>query len=342
MRYRLLTRVLAGGAAAILAAGCTMGKQDAPPLTGPSEMGTSIAVAITPDTLPQDGASQSLVTVTARDANGQPVRSLSLRAEILVGGSPIDFGSLSARNLVTGSDGRATLVYTAPPAPAGPATDPFILVEIGVTPLGTDYANAFRRIAAVRLVPTGVIVPPDGLVPAFTMTPGAPLESDAIFFDASTSRSNSSNPITTYAWDFGDGRNASGRTATHSYSTAGNYVVSLTVGDSYGRTASTARQITVGGAVRPTASFIFSPSPSQLNQPVHFNATASTATAGRRIVSYTWDFGEGTVRTTSDPRIDFTYTLARTYVVSLIVTDDTGKTSLPATQSVSPAPLPLR
>ena len=68
---------------------------------------------------------------------------MSLRSEIFVGGVRADFGSLSARNLVTDSDGRATLVYTAPAAAGGPAVDTGTIVDIVVTPIGCE----FRRTA---------------------------------------------------------------------------------------------------------------------------------------------------------------------------------------------------
>ena len=95
---------------------CTLKKQETPSLTGPSELGTSVTINVTPDVLSQDGASQSLVTITVRDQNGQPVRNQSLRAEIFINGLIVDFGTLSARNVVTDANGRATLVYTAPPS----------------------------------------------------------------------------------------------------------------------------------------------------------------------------------------------------------------------------------
>ena len=148
-----------------------MKNQEAPPLTGPSELGTSISVGVAPDVLTQDGGSQSLVTVIAYDKNGKPLRNVSLRSEIVVGGVIADFGTLSARSIVTGTDGRATLVYTAPAAPAGPAVDNGTTVSISVTPLGTDYANSLARFATIRLVPSGVVVPPDGLQPYFTLSP---------------------------------------------------------------------------------------------------------------------------------------------------------------------------
>ena len=55
-----------------LASACTMKDQDAPPLTGPSEFAQSIDITVSPDVLPQDGASQSFITVTALDPNAQP------------------------------------------------------------------------------------------------------------------------------------------------------------------------------------------------------------------------------------------------------------------------------
>src|SRR5262245_30341212 len=122
-------RLFATAGALALVGACTMKSQEAPPLTGPSELAQSIGVSVSPDVLAQDGASQSLVTITARDAGAQPIRNLTLRAEIRVGGTAVDFGSLSAKSLVTSGDGRATVVYTAPPAPAV-TTDDFTIVDI--------------------------------------------------------------------------------------------------------------------------------------------------------------------------------------------------------------------
>ena len=94
-----------------------MNDQEPPPIAGPSEFAQSVGVSVCPDSLPQDGASQSHVTVTARDANSLPMRNLS-SASKCGWGTPIDFGSFSARSIVTGVDGRATFVYTAPPRQA--------------------------------------------------------------------------------------------------------------------------------------------------------------------------------------------------------------------------------
>jgi PKD repeat protein len=305
---------------------CTMKSQEAPPLAGPSEFGTSISITVSPDLLTQDGASQSLVTITARDPNGAPVRNVSLRAEIAVGGVRADFGTISARNLVTDSAGRATLVYTAPAIGNGPAVDTGTVVEILVTPVGTDYGNSATRSASIRLVPPGIVVPPDGLSPKFTFTPAAPTDHQGVLFDASTSTAPSNNPIAGYSWDFGDGATGSGITATHSYSAAGTYFVKLTVSDSIGRAASTAQSISIAAGTGPTVVFTFSPSAPQVGQIVNFNASATRPTAGRTISSYAWNFGDGDSKTTSAPQTTHDFQSAGAFTVTLVVTDDAGRT----------------
>ena len=58
MARRSFRLTLAAASLALLGA-CTVHKQDsAPALTGPSELGTSIVISVTPDVIAQDGASQ--------------------------------------------------------------------------------------------------------------------------------------------------------------------------------------------------------------------------------------------------------------------------------------------
>jgi len=324
---RSLLRPLSVAGLLALVAACTMKSQEAPPFAGPSELDTSIVVAVTPDSLTQDGASQSLITVTARDGNSNPVRNLTLRASMAVGGTPMDFGTLSARSIVTGSDGRATFVYTAP-AGAFVSSDDFILVDIIVTPIGSDFNNNRSRTASIRLFPPGIVRPPVDLVPEFTFTPTAPSEQQTVLFDASAS----TGAIVDYQWNFGDGGRASGRTASHRFTAAGTYIVSLTVADGYGSTQSTSKSVTVGAGTNPTAAFVFSPTNPFPAQDIFFNASASRAGPGRTIASYTWDFGDG--GTGSGPTPTHRYALAGGYNVTLVVTDDAGRTGT-VTQTVA-------
>src|SRR5262245_8661870 len=110
-----VSTLAAAAAAAFIFSGCTVHQTEAPPLTGPSEPALSLTVQATPDSLNQDGGSQSAIRVTARGPNGAPIAGLALRMDTMVNGVIADFGTLSSRSIVTGSDGVATTVFTAPP-----------------------------------------------------------------------------------------------------------------------------------------------------------------------------------------------------------------------------------
>jgi hypothetical protein len=102
----------------LLSAACTTSQQTVPPLAGPSEFALSLRVTATPDSISQDGASQSSIVVNAFDSNGK-ASPASRSAWTWRQRRLQDYGTLSARTIVTGTDGRATAVYTAPPAPSG-------------------------------------------------------------------------------------------------------------------------------------------------------------------------------------------------------------------------------
>lgn len=313
---------------------CTLKKQETPSLTGPSELGTSVRLSVSPDVLYLDGASQSIVTIQTFDANGQPMRNVSLRAEIFLNGTLVDFGTLSARNVVSDANGRASVVYTAPAS--GTNVDTFTTIQILVTPAGTDFANATARSVSIRLVPVGIVVPPDGMRPSFSVSNGSPTDHEPVLFTACTDPLNpcapANNPIATLSWDFGDGGHASGWTATHAFDSAGIFVVTLTITDAFDRSASSQRTMTVGAGANPTASFTVSPSAPTLNQNIFFNASASRPAPGRTIVSYAWDFGDGQRGTNA--QTSHAYSAAGSYIVTLVVTDDAGRTAV-TTQTVS-------
>jgi hypothetical protein len=57
----------------------------------------------------------------------------------------------------------------------------------------------------------------------------------ACSFDGSSS-TDSNSTLVSYAWNFGDGNAASGKTSSHTYTQSGTYTVSLTVTDNTGAT----------------------------------------------------------------------------------------------------------
>ncbi|RJS73446.1 PKD domain-containing protein, partial [Methanophagales archaeon] len=87
-------------------------------------------------------------------------------------------------------------------------------------------------------------------VASFSFSPSPPhnpVTGENITFDASASYDPDGGTITSYKWDFGDGsvEVADKATVTHSYSSEGNYVVTLTVTDDEGTTNTRSKLITV-------------------------------------------------------------------------------------------------
>lgn len=307
---------------AVALSSCTLKNADAPPLTGPSELGTAVQIQVSPDILQTDGGSQALVTMMVFNAKGEPVRNQSLRVEIFVNGIPTDLGALSAKNVVTDANGKATVVYTAPAVNTG-GVDGGLNVQIGVTPIGTDASSSIPRTVTVRLVPVGFVVPPSGLVPSFTNSPNSVRDHENMVFDASASKSTGLTPIAEYRWDFGDGTSGSGVIANHSFSAAGTYSVTLTIVDTLGRSASVTRAVTISAGLGPSAEIEFSPFNPQPGQLVVFTGAGSTGQPGRTIVSYEWSFGDGATATGVD--VSHIYTAPGTYVAVLKVTDNAGR-----------------
>ncbi len=77
----------------------------------------------------------------------------------------------------------------------------------------------------------------------------------------------------------------------------------------------------------PTASFTYSPAIPGPDDIITFDASTSFAPGGW-IVSYSWDFGDGIVTTTSNPIITHSYPIDGNYTVQLTVTDNGGLTDI--------------
>ena len=81
-------------------------------------------------------------------------------------------------------------------------------------------------------------------VAAFTYSPANPVVNQTLTFNASASY-DPDGFITGYEWQFDDGANATGEVVTHTYTSAGNYTVNLTVTDNATATNTTSKVIRV-------------------------------------------------------------------------------------------------
>jgi PKD repeat protein len=320
-RFTRVAAVFAAlGLCAVTAASCGIEKQGAPALAGPSEFGTSITVTATPDIVNRDGESQAVVTVTVRDAQGQPVAGLPLALSV----SPFNGGVLSAAQVTSGADGRASAVFTAPSL-----NTPVSTVTIGATPIGSNFDNAVMRSASVALAG------PAGATPSFTVAPANPQRFQLTTLDASATTLSGVACASNcqYSWRLGSEATLTGQTVNYRFQQEATYVVTLDVTSPGGVLTSTSRPVTVAAAPLPQVVITVSPTSPLIGQTVFLSGAASTASNGATIVEYTWDFGNG-APAASGVSATTTYSPDGTYVIRLTVRDSNGLVGT-ATQSVT-------
>ncbi len=191
---------------------------------------------------------------------------------------------------------------------------------------------------------------------AIIMAPGDGVVGQPVTFDASNSQST--NPILSYSWRFGDGTTANAVVANTTYHAPGVYNVILVLTDNLGLQGSANAQINIVGAegeetpvptVEPAPTAGTLPSPSinappdgKVGEPVTFDGSGSQP-GSFPIASYTWDFGDGSGG--DGATVTHVYNAAGTYQVTLTVTDEqgfanVGGVGIVITESEVPEPTP--
>jgi PKD repeat protein len=133
----------------------------------------------------------------------------------------------------------------------------------------------------------------------------------------------------TISWDFDDGSGESDdddETPDHTFDQAGNYTVTATVTDSSGRTVSDSILITVEPPPPPpplTRVNIIS-NDTEGVAPASFEFRARVV-GGIEPYTYSWDFGDGSGES-NERIVVHTFDQAGTYVVTVMVTDSSGRT----------------
>ncbi|MEO6329883.1 MAG: PKD domain-containing protein, partial [Ginsengibacter sp.] len=130
-----------------------------------------------------------------------------------------------------------------------------------------------------------------------------------------------SGNIDKWEWDFGDGITTTGYTARHIYDAAGNYNVSLRITNSFGCTKSITKPQYIKLNNGVLAHFNIQKS-NTCKAPATINFTNTSS--GSSLLSYQWDFGDGSGSTLANPA--HIYTKDGKYNVKLVVKNSTGCT----------------
>jgi gliding motility-associated-like protein len=124
---------------------------------------------------------------------------------------------------------------------------------------------------------------------------------------------NTNSGATSWTWDLGDGTSATDAAPTHTYSSSGDFDISLSL------TGGCMPHVVYDTATvyaPPTAGFVFAPETPTTRDQVAFTPTGTDATI------FNWDFGDGT--SIIDPNPTHQFLLEGFYDIELTVTDDNG------------------
>lgn len=114
--------------------------------------------------------------------------------------------------------------------------------------------------------------------------------------------------VLTYQWNFGDGQTSTAQSPSHIYNSAGNFEVVLKTKDASGCESTSSTKVYAG----TDGGIDFQPSATKVCPSETIDFTTSTTDP---VVSYLWDFGNGTTSTQAAPQV--AYTTPGIYTVKL-------------------------
>ncbi len=204
-------------------------------------------------------------------------------------------------------------------------------VGLRVTDDSGAPATTSRTITVANRAPTAF----------FTYAPAQPLTGEQVTF--SSSSNDPDGTIASQAWDLDhDGQfdDATGTSATKTFSTPGTYDIALRVTDNSSATDTTTQQVVVGNRP-PTAAFTYSPSDPTTGEAVSFSSTSSDPDG---TLTQAWDLdGDGAYDDGTASTATQTFATPGDHTVGLRVTDNSGAVrettrTLTVTQLVAPHP----
>ncbi|AHC15948.1 PKD domain-containing protein [Salinispira pacifica] len=165
--------------------------------------------------------------------------------------------------------------------------------------------------------------------------------------DFAVNADDTDGTIANHAWDFGDGSTVESGSATesHSYSSAGEYTVTVTVTDDQGAEATASHDVSItdaGSDPAPVAKFAVDSTLLDINGDSNVLAITQNDSYvvdennDPDLASYEWDFGDGSAPVTGtninnlawtiSSNLTHTYTQPGSYTVTLTVTDNDNLT----------------
>ncbi len=161
---------------------------------------------------------------------------------------------------------------------------------------------------------------------------------------SSAGSSDSDGTIVSYAWNFGDGNSSTQPNPSHTYASAGNYAVVLTVTDNDGASAGDSTSATIQAPTpnnQPPVANANGPYSGLVGQNIAFSSAGSNDPDGATLI-YDWNFGDGNGSSQANP--GHAYAAAGNYDVTLTVIDADGASDSDTTTAtvtvVVPPPVP--
>ncbi len=148
----------------------------------------------------------------------------------------------------------------------------------------------------------------------FTATPLSVCIGDNVTFNSTSINGNS--PINHYSWNFGDGNSATTQNATHAFTTAGTYTITLVVTDQNNLADPEVKLNYITVNPTPVSQFTFTNNGCILPAAITFNNQSSSGSN----FSYAWNFGNTQTSTQQNPPT-ISYANTGTYNVDLLVTN---------------------
>jgi parallel beta-helix repeat protein len=142
---------------------------------------------------------------------------------------------------------------------------------------------------------------------------------------------NGGDPPFTWYWDFGDGTGSQLQNASHQFSTAGTYTLTLSIFNNTNECVSDSTTVIIKENVAANTS---GPYHGYIGESVQFNGSV---TGGFPDYTWLWDFGDGITSTENNPR--HRYDFPGMYTVYLTVMDSHGYQCYTSTQVTIDLPL---